>query len=382
MRVLQVNSGPLFGAGAGGAERCCRDLSRWLACSGHDVLVAAPQSEGRPSDRIVALQPATWRPLRKLFYDYLSPANEQRLFHTIASFRPDVLHVHNIYGIGSRLIRMASEQVPTVVTVHDYWPIDLFVPRVIHGRLRYPLPSRLLFPWLMAHRAIHRRNLGHATLVCPSRYLARRLESGGYQAVRVIQNGLSSPAPTTAGEPRILLIGRLVPEKGFGAALAVIEPVAREVGWQIDVVGDGPLRAQLAHAYPGVRIHGHVDPGPFYQQAGILVMPSLWPENFPYVALEAMSYGIPLLATNVGGLPELIENGVTGMLYQPDDVHALASAIRRLAGDVALRVRLGRAAHDEVARNYTLEATASRYASLYAELSPHREGMNTQVRAG
>lgn len=369
MKVLQVSSN-LSSRGRGGAERFCLELSAWLQSTGVDVGLAC-SFEG-----VSAENPQSWplreernKLIRKLVFDYVSPGNAHRLHKIIASFRPDVVHVHNVYGIASQLIRVASEHVPTVVTVHDYWPVDVFVPRLTRGRLKYPRRQQLLLPWVWTHRAIHRRYLRDATLVSPSQYLARRLEQFGHHNVRVIPNGVTLPPETTTGDASILFVGRLVPEKGLQEVLSSVEEVAREFGWRIDVVGEGPLRTGLEQAFPMVRFHGWADPAPFYRKAGIVLVPSLWPENFGYAVVEAMGYGLPVLASNVGGIPEIVDNGITGQLYDPDASEQLISSLRALAGNATLRERLGRAARERVERKFTWASTGPRYLALYEELA-------------
>ena len=383
MKVLQVSAGALAGQSSGGAERCCLELSRWLVASGFDALIAAPDATGpQPFPTMARLQPARWKPLRKLLFDYTSPANTRALRNVMSEFRPDVVHLHSIYGIGSRLARVAGQQAPTLVTAHDYWPIDVFVPQVRNGRLRYPLRKRLLFPWNGAHRVLHKSNLRGATLVSPSRYLAGRLEQSGYRDVRVIPNGVAPPQERTSGGPSILFVGRLVPEKGLQAVLGPARTVASQLGWNIDVVGDGPLRAGLERQHPSVRFWGRADPEPYYREAGLLLLPSLWPENLPYVALEAMAHGVPVLASNVGGVPEIVEDGVTGRLYEPGNGAQFTAALRDLASDSALRTRLGSASRERIERAYVWSCIGPRYVALYEELlaAPVRRGTAVRTR--
>ena len=173
MRILQVSAG-IPPEGQGGAERFCFGLSMWLNSASAEVQIAAPSrrthGNGHP---IRPLRKAESKYLRKLFFDYFSPLNVRRLERIIDEFRPDIVHGHNIYGISSQLLHVASRRVPTVVTLHDYWPIDFFGPTVVGGRLRYPRRQALLAPWVRLHQAIHRRHLRRVTLVSPSRYLAQ-----------------------------------------------------------------------------------------------------------------------------------------------------------------------------------------------------------------
>lgn len=370
MRVLQVIDG-LPPEQSAGAEQFCLQLSDWLVSQGVELEIAAPSPRQLEAVRHhLPLQRVRSKLLRKIYFDLYSPVNARRLSAIMADFQPDVAHFHNVLGISSQIVRVASRRCATVVTLHGYGLAELFNPMLRHGRMRFPKKRSLMLPWLWVYRAVHRRHLAGATLVSPSRYVARYFEQLGYGNVRVIPNGVHLPEEVTTAEPRMLFVGRLTPEKGLQQVLQPLEAVARELGWQIDVVGDGPLRARLEHAFPVVRFHGWADPAPFYRQAGIVVMPSLWPENLGYVVLEAMSYQVPVLASNVGGIPEIVDDGITGRLYNPDDSEQFVSALRALAGDAALRERLGRAARQRIAQDFTWASIGPRYLALYEELSP------------
>jgi glycosyltransferase involved in cell wall biosynthesis len=103
-------------------------------------------------------------------------------------------------------------------------------------------------------------------------------------------------------------------------------------------------------------------------QARLAVMPSLW-ENFPYAVLEAMSCGLPVIASNTGGLPEIVENEVTGLLVPPQDPQALVHAIHRLLDDEILRNRLGVAARAKVEMQYSLAAVLPKMLDLYQHVA-------------
>jgi len=376
-----VSGGALSGELSGGAERCCLELSRWLVESGVDVMIAAPQEPGaRPFPHMALLRAARWKPLRKLVFDYVSPGNARVLRGVIAQFKPDVVHVHNIYGIASQLVRVASQHVPTIVTVHDYWPIDVFVPRIENGLLRYPLRNTFLMPWIRVHRRLHGRNLRGATLVAPSRYLADRMSQCGYRNVTVIRNGVSVPSETTAREPLLLFVGRLAPEKGLQTVLAVADNVTKRAGWRIEVVGDGPLRAQLEHRHPGVHFAGWTDPAPFYQRASVVAVPSQWPENLPYVILEAMSFGVTVLASKVGGAPELIEHGRTGVLFEAGNPEAFASALRALIANPEAQ-ELGNAGRRYIEAECRWSVVGPKYLTLYEDMLSKSAASATPERA-
>ena len=381
MRVLQVSSHypPLH---TGGAERCCNGLAHALAEHGHEVTVAAPVPEARNGPVRVRSLPATGpRTLQKLFYDYTSPAATAVLRDVISDFKPDVVHFHNVYGIGSRLIRMAAALRPTVVTLHDYWPMDVFSPSYRGGVPKYPRRAALLRPLVQLHRRLHGHHLSQAQLVAPSRFLAERVGAALGRDIAVVPNGFNTPDTPTQSEPAILFVGRLVQEKGLDTVLQAAVGLAEAAGWRIDIVGDGPLREELATRFRTVRFHGNAEAAPFYERSAILMVPSIWPENAPYVVLEGMGHGLAVLAAAAGGIPEMICDGETGLLYVPGDTASFRAAMQRLVQDAALRTAIGRAARKQVAA-HTWSLVVERYLQVYAaaqHVGEHRRAASPEM---
>jgi len=119
-----------------------------------------------------------------------------------------------------------------------------------------------------------------------------------------------------------------------------------------------------------VVFEGHVPRGrvpALLAQARLLVLPSRY-ENFPLSLLEAMSCAVPVVTTRVGGIPEMVAAGETGLLVAPGDPEALAAALRRLVGDPALARRLGDAGRRAIETTYSWEAVATRIVDLYGEV--------------
>lgn len=102
--------------------------------------------------------------------------------------------------------------------------------------------------------------------------------------------------------------------------------------------------------------------------ADIFVLPSYY-EGLPISLLEAMSWGIPIISTTVGGIPELVRDGTSGILIEPGDVHALAHALSTLAADGALRDRMGRAGRSQVAESFSRDVVLPRLEGLYSEVA-------------
>ena len=104
--------------------------------------------------------------------------------------------------------------------------------------------------------------------------------------------------------------------------------------------------------------------------ASLVVLPSEWHENCPMSVLEAMAHAKPVVASRIGGIPELVRHGTTGLLFEPKDTQELASRIRMLLGDPDLRVRLGREGRRIVETEYSLEKHGAALLSLYESSDP------------
>jgi colanic acid/amylovoran biosynthesis glycosyltransferase len=173
---------------------------------------------------------------------------------------------------------------------------------------------------------------------------------------------------------QILCVGRLTPAKGQHILLNAAELVVQRGGDLIlRFVGDGPDRASLErfalrHNLVGkVRFEGSVNQDRirhFYEQADIFVLPS-FAEGVPVVLMEAMSMGIPCISTRISGIPELIRDGVDGLLVSPSDPEELAAAIERLMSTPSLRKTLGETGRKRVQVSYQLDTNIQRLASVF-----------------
>lgn len=318
---------------------------------------------------------------------------------------PAVVHAHNLWMrlSPSPLLAARRRGIPVVMTVHDYhlvcprkWMITSrdepcatgFGPRCLIAGCR---GARQGLAWLPYNDLrwtkvwLHRRLLSRWVdrFVCPSRHLAEWMErSLGPAGVLTVPNFTPPPAPATApepaGPPTVLYAGRLAREKGVDV---LVEAVARvqqdEPETALVVAGDGPRRAGLEELArhtlrPGsFRFTGRLAPeelAPLYRRAAVVALPTLWMENCPVAVLEAMAHGRPVVATRIGGLPELVEDGVTGYLFERGDAADLAGKLVRLLADPELRRRAGEAAAGRYRQRYAPEVHARRLAGIYRSL--------------
>ncbi|MGN1287664.1 MAG: glycosyltransferase [Bradyrhizobium sp.] len=313
----------------------------------------------------------------------------------IDRFRPDIVHVHNFFPLLSPAVFDVCRQkrVPAVVTLHNYRTICTGGMLLRDGRICHKCLDRGHL-WGVAHRcyrgslpgslasaymiAQHQR---HGTwtrpglrLIALTQFARTVFAQAGFDAGRidVKPNFMADPGAPDPAMPRagLLYVGRLSREKGVGVLLDAVAGT----GVPLRIVGEGPERAALEARAPGhVRFLGARSRAEVLREmanAQALVVPSLWYEGFPMVVVEAFARGTPVIASEIGGLAEVVSAGKTGALAPPDDPAALRNRIAELLavpdraaawGQAARAVYLARYAPDENLR--LLEAIYARAAA-------------------
>lgn len=264
------------------------------------------------------------------------------------------------------------------VVVHDHTSGARAIRRGLRGVVKR-LWTRL--PWAAAD-----------AVVAVSDYVGERQRTAGRvpaSRVHVVPNPISIPETLRpahevraalgleAGRRLVAAAGRLTTEKGFADLLAAADSLPDDV--DLLVFGDGPERARLEEQRSRLRTGGRVrlagqrpEAAELVAAADVCVVPSRWEEAFCLAAAEPLARGRPLVATRVGAIPELVRDGVTGLLVPPSDPPALASAIRRLLDAPDLAASLGRAGRDHVVATHGWQrAIAGMVSVLAPPLSRH-----------
>jgi len=233
----------------------------------------------------------------------------------------DLVHAH---WLASMLVAPAARK-PIVLTLHGSGTAGRFEDLQVLAKA-----PRLAGALLRRARVV----------IGVSEQLTEAARRAGARDARWIPSGVEIPAEVgeEADPPEILFVGRLSPEKGVG------ELVEATQGLNLVVAGDGPLRSLVPDAL-GFLPHDEVQR--LLARAAVVVLPS-HREGLPLVLLEAMAHGRAVVATPVGGIPSLVEDGVTGLLVRKGDPKALREAIERLLADPDLRRKLGAAARSSV----------------------------------
>jgi glycosyltransferase involved in cell wall biosynthesis len=281
-----------------------------------------------------------------------------------------------------------------VVHAYGFYPIVFAVPVARLARARVVLASIRDSgdPWTPAQRVVQMcaSRMAHCILVNATAVRAR-LRTGGYarRAIAVIRNGVDvdrfAPRPpdealrSTLGLPRraplVVAVSRLNPMKGIDDFLKAAALLAdRFAEARFVIVGDGASRGELEEQARLLGLAGRVvftgtrlEVAAILSQASISVAPSL-SEGLSNVVLESMAAGTPVVATRVGGTPEILDDGVTGLLVPPCDAPALAGAIGRLLENEALARRLGKAARARAVNRFSMHHMVSQSEDLYRAL--------------
>jgi glycosyltransferase involved in cell wall biosynthesis len=363
---------------SGGAELLLAELAVVAPAAGIEMSVGYLEDRGgSPAAarlREVGVQP-TLIPIPPRMYT----SALFRVRRHLAEVRPDVVHTH--LGASDVLAGLAARSlgIPSVSTVHSLGT-GADAPATARGRARnrvYALGTRASAARLVAVSESARQEV---------------LRRDGYapERVVVINNGVARrPAPGAGpyvreqlgigpDEPVVATLSTLRPVKGHEVAIAAMAEITRRVpGARLVVVGEGESRPALERAAaelgPVVKFAGFRDDVmPVLDAFDVLAHPSRQ-EAFPTTLLEAMAAGVPQVATAVGGIPEIVDDGRTGLLLPaPPEPAELAERVVRLLGDPELRARLAAAGRERFAERFGADAWAQRLRALYLEVLESR----------
>jgi glycosyltransferase involved in cell wall biosynthesis len=321
---------------------------------------------------------------------YWNPALVRRLRETIRSLNPDLVHFHIVqrrsFSLASLLL---SRRRRAFWTVHDQWPLcvrSVPEPPSCEGMKRFCLFCTAWPGLSIANKLVKEAVFAASRLevVVPSRWLGDLLRYSflGRKRLHVVYNGIDlelfrpgERSGDAAIPPTVLYVaGPNNPTKGF----AELRPVflrlrERYPGVRLRVVGEPP--AGIA-CEPGVEIVGEVPRRAMpeeYRRADLFVLPTL-SDNTPVTLMEAMASGLPVVATAVGGIPELVEPGVSGRLVPPGDVAALAAAMEGLLADRAALRRMGSAGRKLAESRFAVQRMVSELEEIYGAVPGRTQG--------
>lgn len=292
--------------------------------------------------------------------------------------RPDIVHIHGVYPMFSPSILVACRRanVPVVMTVHDQ---RLTCPtgfHLYHGRVcedcvgghefrcvlkncRDNLPESAAYA---LRSAIARRfrlfSSNVATLIVMTPFAKDKLLQAGFRDDQIVivpnPTGREIAACSPSQGKYVAFAGRLNREKGVEVLLAA---AAQAPDIPFKIAGDGPLQTEIREAASkNVEVLGRLTANQlpdFYRHARVLVVPSLCFETFGMVVVEAMACGVPVIASRIGSLPYVVDEGINGALFEPGNSVALLKELRCLWENPDLAYQMGTAARRKVIAEYS-----------------------------
>lgn len=398
MHVLLVNNlyAPFV---AGGAELVVEYLAEGLAARGHRATVVStcgPDMEPYPAETKNGVDVLRFFP-RNMYWSFKREGQgrvSRALWHLrdawnrdaarrfqaiLADAKPDIVHTHVIDGFSGSIWRRARRLgIPIVHTAHDY---HLICPRAFLLTRNWQICTRPTLP-CRTYRTWHLRTAADVDLfVSPSQFLLDKHREAGMEVskVAVVRNGIPWPsgAPdrvAAAGVPtRFLLLCRLTEEKGVRVVLDAFRRLPHDLPCELTIAGRGPLESVARNAAAAdrrIQFAGFVqgdEKHALLSKADYLLIPSLWYENAPVAVVEAAAYEIGVIGSRIGGIPELVQEGATGFLFEPGDAVGLAAIMRDLAtGNIRLN-GLKQAA-EGVAERHAVAAMVENYLAHYRTL--------------
>ena len=312
-----------------------------------------------------------------------------RLRQSLRAWRPDVVHVHNFFPLISPAVFYAckAERVPVVMTLHNYrilCPTALLMhdgkvtersltegpwwgirEKVYRGSL---LGSSMLVTMIAVHKALGTWRTKVDRLIVLTEFARAKFMQAGLPPAKLVQKPNftnSTPKPPEHTRSGFLYVGRLSEEKG----VVLLARASVSVNAPVRIAGSGPLEDELL-AWPSLNRLGRLSHEQAIHEIGramALVLPSVWYEGFPMVVVEAFAAGTPVIASRIGSLAELIEDGVTGLLFEPGNAEDLRARMAWAQAHPEKMRAMGQAARQRYEALYTKDANYQRLIAIYED---------------
>lgn len=403
MKILHINK---FFDLRGGAETVLHETIARQRAQGHEVHVFSTRSPSNlPSDdadRFVerfdyAIQEGWKQDLRKASSYLWNREARRAIERMLAVIKPDVIHLHNIYHhlSSSILGPIRASGIPCVQTLHDYKlacpnykmfvegsPCERckggrYLEAVKHHCLSTHAGGNILAAIEMSMtKAMQSYERTVRVFICPSRFMADKMTEWGEPSAKmmVIPNAVqASSEPASRDGGYLFLAGRLSQEKGFDT---LIRAMAQVTELKLKIAGIGPEESRLRALATSldaknVEFLGFLrrsEHASVWRRASALVAPSVWYENAPLSVLEAMADGLPILASRIGGLPEMVGHGENGLLVEPGNVNAWVLALREFAQTPEeIRTHLAEESRSRAERLFSWDLHLERLGHAYAK---------------
>ncbi|MBV7338702.1 glycosyltransferase family 4 protein [Chloroflexi bacterium TSY] len=390
MKILLVND---YATPTGGAELIMLSLRDGLRKRGHDARLFASSAQRQGGDTLADYECFGTTSSFRTLLQTANPWAMRRLARVLAEFQPDVVHIKIFLTQLSPLILRLLQNIPSLYHAAWYRPICPLGHKTLpdgnpcHNSTgvacyrNHCLPARDWLPLMLQMHLWQRWRSAFNLVVANSAAVKDRLIAEGIEPVEVAWCGIPirplRPIPLMS-PPTVVFAGRLVWEKGVDVLIRAFGQVVAKIPQaRLLIAGDGPEIVKLQELIAGqglseqVSMLGHLPRAEMEQhfgQAWAQVVPSRWTEPFGMVAPEAMMRGIAVVASDSGGLREIVRNGETGFLVPPDNVACLTTVLLNLLQNRTLAEQMGMAGREVALAQFTEEIFVSRFIDLYQSI--------------
>lgn len=363
----------------GGVQRHVKELAENLIEKGFEVTIITKTNNKKLNKKhgkipIIEIEHAT--PIQSI----LTPPSPNKLKEAIMKYSPDIIHVHHAFTPTPLLTLYIADKMekPKILTNHS-----------IAGNSILTLMSCKGLKFLKYF--ISRADKIISVSKCAAKFIEKLL--GSEVESIIIPNGVNvnrfKPSEKEADKPIVLFVGRLVHRKGVHILIKAFTKVVKEIPEaKLVIVGEGYMKPILQMISKQLKIKekvkflGEIDEEKLlktYQKSRVVVIPSLYRESFGIVALEAMATGKPVIATRVGGLPEIIKDGINGLLTQPGNPTELAEKITLLLSDKSIANKMGVMGRKIAVEKYSWNVIAKQIINVYLEVIEEKSGYLNEI---
>lgn len=406
MKILMVNK---FHYLKGGSEKYYFELAELLKKNGHEVAFFSMRDEKniKTDCQEYFVEPIDLNTASKLkAIDVIySRENKKKMEEVLEKFKPNIVHLNNFQRqLSASIIQPIKEKkIPIVFTAHDMQAICPSSAMLYNGEICEECiksgyrncikkscvkNSKLKSILAVLEAKYYKKNRIYEKIdyiITPSEFIKKQLVSGNlkYNKMETIHNFVISKGKTESYKDNgyAFFFGRLSIEKGI---LNLIEAFKNINQGKLLIAGDGPEREKIKkyieenNLQNKIKLLGFLNQNEirrYIQEASFIVIPSIWYENCPYSILETMEIGKPIIASKIGGIPELIEENENGFLFKYDDIQELERCMNKMFTDKKLTIKQSRKSRELFEQKYSEEIYYNKIMNIYNSLIKEKKNV-------
>ncbi|MDD5149114.1 MAG: glycosyltransferase family 4 protein [Flavobacterium sp.] len=356
MRILLIND---KGINSGGSQIYLSELKKNLKFRGHIVkIISSNLDVHNKSFSDYTFKGFNTKSFLGALFSLFNPYSYFAVKEICKKFKPDIVHLNYIFGQTSPSVLLCLRNIPKVITLHGLTylcPLDKFKSLNIcncNFGVKCISCLGLKFPYYALKNFLYKRLDNIDCYIAVSNYIAKQFYETGLKKIKVIHNKIHLLNSSKINQwNKLLYVGRLEKEKGAEILIRAIQKIICVFpDTHLSIIGDGAQKKSLLRLTNDLKLGKHIKffgkinhetITKFYKRSTIVIIPSIGPESFSLVGIEAMSAGRPIIASNVGGIPEWLKDKKTGYLVDPGNANQITERVIELLSNRKLLQKMG-----------------------------------------